>query len=168
MTKLLSLGLLLIAITGCTQQETSLVSPDRTTVVSFIDGQKKSLAEFNGQWLLVNFWSVSCPPCFQEMPELSRLHDEMATDDFAVIGIAMPYDRPDMILETQQRKNLSYPIAIDIQGTANNAFGTIRVVPTSILLNPDGEIVWQHAGVITYDGFNKKLSELRSRHQNKG
>ena len=169
MTRPLVIGiLLLLAVSGCSDEKSRSHAPDGSIIFSFIDGQKKQLYDYKGSWLLVNFWSVSCPPCFQEMPELSRLHDDKPSDDFAVIGIAMPYDRPDMILETQQQKNLSYPIALDIQGLANKAFGTIRIIPTSILLNPDGEIVWQHTGVITYDGFLKELAELRSAYKKKG
>ena len=132
------------------------------TVFSFIDGQKKTLKDYTGQWLLVNFWSVSCPPCVEEMPDLSRLHSELNNEGFNVIGIAMPFDPPDMVVQTRQHKQLSYPIAIDIKGEANNAFGKIQVIPTSFLINPDGRVARKYTGVISYDGFKKELSQQQS------
>ena len=80
----------------------------------------------------------------------------------------MPYDRPDMILETQQRKNLEYPIAIDVQGDINRAFGIVQMVPSSFLLNPDGKIVGQHTGIINYDSFIRELALQQTDFQNKG
>lgn len=154
--------LLLLITSACSEQETPGTPPDKATVFSFIDGSKKTLHDFTGQWLVINFWSVSCPPCFQEMPELARLYSNTDSDSFELIGVAMPYDRPDMILETQQRKQLPYPLAIDIQGEINRAFGIVQVVPTSFLLNPDGDIVWQHAGIVNYDALNKELMDQQS------
>ena len=169
MTRPLLLGiLLLLAISGCSDEKPRTPSPDGSVVFSLINGQKKQLDDYRGTWLLVNFWSVSCPPCFQEMPALTRLHTELKSDNFSIIGIAMPYDRPDMIVETSHREQLSYPVAIDIQGIVTQAFAPITVIPSSYLVNPDGEIVWQHTGVITYDGFLQELAELRSAYKKKG
>ena len=154
--------ILLLFSSACSEQQTPNFKPEKATTFSFIDGSKKKLRDFTGQWLVVNFWSVSCPPCFQEMPELARLYTRPDSDSFELIGVAMPYDRPDMILETQQRKQLPYPLAIDIKGEVNRAFGIVQVVPTSFLLNPDGDIVWQHAGIVTYDALKKELVDQQS------
>ena len=96
------------------------------------------------------------------MPDFSRLHTELSHKGFSVIGIAMPFDRPDMIVETNQRMQLSYPVALDITGEANRAFGDIQVIPTSFLLDPDSKIVKKYSGAVTYDKLKKELEKQQS------
>ncbi|MGZ8251741.1 MAG: TlpA family protein disulfide reductase, partial [Methylophilaceae bacterium] len=38
-------------------------------------GQPQALKQWQGKILVVNFWATWCPPCRDEMPELSQLHD---------------------------------------------------------------------------------------------
>lgn len=142
---------------GCSEEPVKFEKPDAATQFTFISGQQKKLSDYAGQWLLVNFWSVSCPPCFQEMPDLSRLHNELRDDNFQLIGVAMPYDRPDDIVATQQKMQLSYPVSIDITGEINQAFGIVRAIPSSYLLNPQGNVAKRYTGIITYEEFIEDL-----------
>jgi len=156
--KLLATALLLLG-SACSEEPAKLDKPDANTQFTFISGQQKLLADYAGQWLLVNFWSVSCPPCYREMPDLSRLHTELSNNNFQLIGVAMPYDRPDDIVATQQKMQLSYPVSIDIAGDINRAFGIVKAIPSSYLLNPQGNLAKRYTGIITYEQFIKDLQE---------
>ena len=46
----------------------------------------------------------------------------------------------------RKRKNIPYPIALDIKGEAVRAFGHVRLTPSSFLINPEGVIVKHKIG----------------------
>ncbi len=53
--------------------------PVALPAVSLIDmqDQPRSLEDFRGKWVVLNFWATWCAPCRREMPSLDRLQSEM-------------------------------------------------------------------------------------------
>ena len=58
------------------------------------DGSAVSLADYRGQWLVVNFWATWCAPCRVEMPMLSNLQEIFADDPVEVVTIATGRNSP--------------------------------------------------------------------------
>ena len=114
----------------------------------FNSSQTIDMAKLQGRPVLVTFWATSCQGCIKEMPHLIELYQELAPKGLEIIGIAMSYDRPDHILEMQKRKQIPYPIVYDGVGEASQAFGDIRLTPTTFLINPKGQIVKQKIGEV--------------------
>ena len=52
------------------------------------DGGEFRLSDFEGKYVLVNFWATWCAPCRKEMPMLSELQTEFGGDSFEVVTIA--------------------------------------------------------------------------------
>ena len=52
------------------------------------DGSAKTLADFQGKTLVVNFWATWCEPCEREMPTLDKLQAKMGGEDFQVIVVS--------------------------------------------------------------------------------
>lgn len=57
-------------------------------VFESVDGAPMSLADYQGKYVLVNFWATWCAPCRAEMPALDALNAEFGGDDFEVVTIA--------------------------------------------------------------------------------
>ncbi len=53
------------------------------------DGNDRTLADFAGKKLLVNFWATWCAPCREEMPDLDALQSRYGGDDFEVVAISL-------------------------------------------------------------------------------
>jgi len=104
-------------------------------------GHTIKLDKLRGRPVLVTFWATSCPGCIKEMPHLIDLYKELNPKGFIILGIAMSYDRPDQVVAMQQSKKIPYPIVWDGKSELANAFGSVRLTPTSFLINPDGQIV---------------------------
>ena len=51
-------------------------------------GVEKSLADYKGEVVLLNFWATWCPPCLDEMPDLNRIHAEYKDRGVRVITIS--------------------------------------------------------------------------------
>ena len=89
-----------------------------------------------GHWRVVNYWAVWCAPCREEIPELNRLHQR--TD---LMVYAVNYDGK------QGAKLASQVATINIESTIlaqepGPALGVERprVLPTTLLVNPAGEV----------------------------
>ena len=58
----------------------------------------------------------------------------------------MDYDPPNQVLAMSKARAIPYPIALDLQSDAAQAFGDVRLTPTSFLIAPDGRIVYRKTG----------------------
>lgn len=72
--------------------------------LQLIDGKKLKLSTLQGKPILITFWATSCPGCIKEMPHLIELYNELHPRGLEIIGIAMPQDRPDYVMEMVKRK----------------------------------------------------------------
>ncbi|MCQ0092019.1 TlpA disulfide reductase family protein [Roseovarius sp. M141] len=59
-----------------------------TSTFTTQDGGTATLADFEGKYVLLNFWATWCAPCRKEMPMLSELQTEFGGDDFEVLTLA--------------------------------------------------------------------------------
>jgi peroxiredoxin len=128
--------------------------------LNFIDGRKVDFETFRGKPLLVTFWSTTCSTCIKEMPHLVELYNELNKEGFEIIAIAMPYDPPNMVVELSEKKGITYPIALDIEGLAMKAFGDVSLTPTSFLIDSLGNIVEQKTGEIDIKQLRTRIKEL--------
>ncbi|SEL19523.1 Thiol-disulfide isomerase or thioredoxin [Roseovarius nanhaiticus] len=64
--------------------------PKAISASSFImeDGSEATLAQYEGKYVLLNFWATWCAPCRKEMPMLSELQTEFGGGDFEVVTLA--------------------------------------------------------------------------------
>ncbi|MBN9429998.1 MAG: TlpA family protein disulfide reductase [Burkholderiales bacterium] len=74
------------------------------------EGQPHPLAPWRGHPLLVNFWATWCPPCVDEMPELSGLQREFSATPLKVVGIGI--DSAANIRRFSQKSPMSYPLLV--------------------------------------------------------
>jgi len=116
-----------------------------------IDGKELRLANYRGRPLLVTFWATTCAGCIREIPHLIELYRELAPQGLEIIGIAMDYDPPNLVLAMRDARRIPYPIALDIHAEAARAFGDVRLTPTSFLIAPDGRIVYWKSGELDLD-----------------
>ena len=126
----------------------SLSAPAAAPAITFssIDGRKLALDALRGQVVLVNFWATYCSVCLHEMPAMAQTYTRYRPRGFEAIFVAMPYDRPDRVLEYARRNALPFVIALDVQAEAARAFGGIRGTPTTFVVDKRGRIVQRILG----------------------
>ena len=126
--------------------------------LQLIDGQELNLSSLKGKPVLITFWATSCPGCIKEMPHLIELYNEMHEQGLEIIGIAMPYDRPDYVMEMVKRQKVPYRIAFDLKGEAVRAFGKVSLTPTTFLIDNNGRIVKKKIGEIKMDIWKNRIN----------
>lgn len=115
--------------------------------ILLLDAPETSLAALRGKPLLLTFWATSCPGCIEEIPLLNELHKNYATRGLQVIGVAMNYDPEVQVRALRDRLQIPYPLALDKDGLVSAAMGTVRLTPTTFLLDPQGQVVYQKIGI---------------------
>lgn len=124
-------------------------------------GQPQALSAWQGKALVVNFWAPWCPPCVQEMPELSSLHTEMATKGIHVIGIGI--DSAANIAEFAGKYKISYPLYVaGISGTelARDMGNQSGGLPFTVLVGADGQVKKTYLGTIKFDQLRADMAAM--------
>jgi len=123
---------------------------ERTIELSLqdIDGNLHTLAEYRGKWVVVNFWATTCPPCIQEMPELSDFHDRHKDHDAVVLGVNFEDIRMSWMRAFLKSVDVSYPI-LPWGTSPATPFGLVIALPTTFIVSPSGTSVASYTGQIT-------------------
>lgn len=104
-----------------------------------LNGQPRSLAQWKGKVLIVNFWATWCAPCREEMPEFTRLNAKYALNGVQFVGISI--DSADKVAEFQKEMQINYPLLIgnleslDLSSDLGNR---AKALPFTVILRPDG------------------------------
>jgi thiol-disulfide isomerase/thioredoxin len=110
-------------------------------------GQLRSLQDWQGKSLVVNFWATWCAPCRREIPLLQQIARERADDGVEVVGIAV--DFRDKVLAYADEMQIGYPLLIGEQDAldAAAAFGVDVIgFPFTIFTDNRGRVVFAHIG----------------------
>ena len=124
-------------------------------------GKAQKLSQWQGKFLLVNFWATWCPPCVDEMPELSALQTELSKSNIQLIGMGI--DSPGNISDFAKKFHISYPLfAAGMEGTelsrqlGNQAGG----LPFTVLISPDGNVLKAYLGRLNISQLRNDMTNL--------
>jgi thiol-disulfide isomerase/thioredoxin len=112
-----------------------------------LSGEVFNLEEQRGKVVLLNFWATWCTPCWEEMPMLVSLQDELREAGFLIVGISVDEEGPDIVREFVDDFNFNYEILHDDIGLAAK-YGAEFAVPTSIIIDKTGYVRHRIIGLI--------------------
>ena len=136
------------------------LTPAPDEIFSTLTGKKIALHDLRGKPVLVTFWATDCPGCVEEMPHLIDLYRQYHDQGLEIIAVAMYYDPPSHVVSMAKEQALPYDVALDIQAEHAQAFGDVRLTPTTFLITPDGSIALQKIGVFDLTDMKTRIETL--------
>ena len=121
------------------------------------------LSDFAGKVVLVDFWATWCGPCRMELPDFVKLQDQYKAQGFSFIGVSLDQQGPDLVRQFATQWKLNYPIIVDEGGPIANAYGGIRSIPTSVLVNRDGTVAQVFVGFRPKEVFEAEIKKALAR-----
>jgi thiol-disulfide isomerase/thioredoxin len=127
-----------------------------------LTGREKSLRDYLGHPLIINFWATWCAPCRREIPLLQQLRGAYQGDGLVVVGIAVDFRAA--VADYVHRQAIDYPLLIgeDSGLAAAEQFGMQMVLPFSVFADAQGRIVALKIGELHRDEADYILSTMRA------
>lgn len=128
------------------------------TLKDVLQGNDVSLNQFRGKVVMINFFTFFCGPCREEMPDLNKINSELKGQGFQTLGIALSSD-PTQIRFLVKQLGLEYPVLIG-NDKVSDAYGSVAVVPTTFIIDKQGNIVHRIEGTRKKAEFEKLVKAL--------
>lgn len=120
-----------------------------STELQRANGAVEALKSYHGKTIIVNFWATWCPPCREEMPDLSALHTQYQGQNVVVLGLAIDALAP--VKDFQTESPVSYPLYIaEDEGMVLSAqLGNKKgVLPYTAIIDTKGRVAQTFYGKV--------------------
>jgi len=132
-----------------------------------VEDYNKVISSLKGEVVMVNFWATWCSPCRKEFPDLIKLYNTYKEKDFNLIFVSfdeeselnsevIPFLKKNGVDFKSYLVTMSNPDAIILSFDSNWEMG----IPTTYLLNKDGERKWKALGSRKYEEFEAEVQKL--------
>ncbi len=122
------------------------------------------LSDLKGKVVLIDFWATWCAPCREGIPDLVELKNEFKNMDVEIVGIsvdaltrggATAADVAPFILANK----INYPV-VRGDGSVIEAFGGIKSIPTSFLIDKEGKVVARYESLVSKEMYVKNITKI--------
>jgi thiol-disulfide isomerase/thioredoxin len=123
--------------------------PERMVEFSLPDteGKLRSINDWKGKTIILNFWATWCPPCREEIPLLVEVHEKFKSHGLVVVSVAI--DKKDDIVNFIDSYFINYPVLVNDQENTQlmAQYGNrVATLPYSVIIAPDGRIIGNKKG----------------------
>jgi peroxiredoxin len=154
-------GLALTSTLGLGACASGQAAPESTFVL--LDGSTLTTSQLRGKVTLVNFWATTCVSCVKEMPMLAATYNKYREQGYETIAVAMSYDPPAWVLNFAQTRQLPFKVALDNTGNIAQAWGDVKLTPTTYLVDKQGRIVKRYVGEPEIKALHQLIEKLLAR-----
>jgi thiol-disulfide isomerase/thioredoxin len=105
------------------------------------------LAALEDKVVILDFWSTSCAPCMNDLPQLISIHNDSSASGVVVIGVHDSGGQEADVAAFAKRWKLTYPIVIDLPvAEGAEAFSQmasqlkVNAIPYTYVIDREGRI----------------------------
>lgn len=130
-----------------------------------LNGSEVSLKTWQNKIIVLNFWATWCPPCREEMPELSKMQDQYKDQNLVIVGLST--EDLDTTKNFIAEQPVSYPIlAGDMQAMsfAESLGNNQSILPYTVVIDEKGQLVKTFFGRVNQALLEKTVLPLLKNH----
>ncbi len=131
--------------------------------LALTDGGTLALQTLRGRPLVIDYWSVDCPVCLEDMPRLAALYPELQRRGVTLLGVNIPQDPPPAIMAMAKRLQVPWPLAMDPRGELAAALRGVHITPTLMIFDRDGRLVTRLHGRLQPQRLLALLDDIQKR-----
>lgn len=156
---LLVLGVVLVSYGPFGGEE---MAPD-FTLKDVRDGEMVTLSDQLGKAVLIDFFSTTCNDCNWYHITLQEIRNEYSTSNLTMISISIAeaQDTEDGLRAYANETGINWSIALD-SGTVAKDYN-IEVIPTTIIVDTRGAIVFEESGVLSNLTLSGEINSILGR-----
>jgi len=124
-----------------------------------IGGTEKKLSDFKNKDVIIDFWATWCPPCRAEIPHFIELYEQYKDRGLEIIGIALDSNGERVVPAFVSSNKINYTILLGNE-EVGNLYGGIAAIPTTFVLDRDGNIRKKYIGYKEKTVFENDIKEL--------
>ncbi len=135
-------------------------SVDLNFALKDLDENEFTIAQFEDQVRVINFWATWCPPCRDEIPDFQAFHENYGDQGVKIIGIALDEEGAEIVEPFVEKMNMTYLSLIDTSQMAAAKFGGVYGIPTTFIIDRDGMVQKKHVGFMSYKNLETAVLPL--------
>ncbi|MCP4202943.1 MAG: TlpA family protein disulfide reductase [bacterium] len=131
-----------------------------------LDGGKISPRDLGEDLILIDFWATWCGPCHLQADILAKLYPELKSRGVEFLAVSL--GEPEAVVrEFVVDRPFAYPVLVDPNDYIAGKYG-IFVLPTVVMLDREGTIMYVHEGISTASRLTSAIDEILSRQASEG
>lgn len=127
-------------------------------VENWMNTDARSLDDFKGKVVLIDFWGVWCAPCIRAVPELNALQEKYADDGLVVLGVHTTDQAEDMASFVKQYA-VEYAVAADVAGETALAYD-VDSYPDVYVIDHEGRLRFADIVNLRHDNLEAAVQVL--------
>lgn len=125
----------------------------------------KTIKNSKAPALLLNLWATWCDPCKEEMPDILRLHKELASQGLELLLVSV--DNLSQLKEAEaflKEQGVQFPTYIKYENDEKFITTLLKdwsgTLPTSVIFTPGGKVAWFHPAQANYEQFRRQVENV--------
>lgn len=104
-----------------------------------INDKTVSLTDFQGKWVMLEFWDMDCDACRSSMTPLQMYYQTMPREKIELVSVNVKEKDKMILISLLKARAITYPVLLDTDGAISDSY-KIGTYPTTFFIDPNGVI----------------------------
>lgn len=124
-------------------------------------GNRVVPADWEGQWLIINYWAEWCGPCRIEIPQLNALSAQLVDEPITILGVNFDGLQGDALREAANAMNIEFTV-LETNPAERFQLPPANGLPVTYIVDGKGKLRQQLMGEQTAESLLQAIASLRA------